>query len=60
MVEGTGKDIAILEGYSTQRGSQNIERDSPENLSDLFTQTKTIQPSQRFVDGKESSSAFDY
>jgi hypothetical protein len=48
-----------LEGYSTQRGNQNVERDSPDNVSELFTQTKTIQPSQRFVDDRESSSGFD-
>ena len=63
MVEGTRKDIVVegqLEGYSTQRGNQNMERDSPDNnISDLFTQTKTVQPSQRFVDGRESSSGFD-
>ena len=55
------KDIAQgqLEGYSSQRGNKNVERDSPDNISELFTQTKTIQPSQRFIDGRESSSGFD-
>ena len=36
-----------------------MERESPDNISELFTQTKTIQPSQRFIDGRESSSGFD-
>jgi hypothetical protein len=36
-----------------------VERESPDNISELFTQTKTIQPSQRFIDGRESSSGFD-
>jgi hypothetical protein len=60
--EGTRKvDVeGQLEGYNTQReGNQILERDSPGNITELFTQTKTIQPSQRFVDGRESSSGFD-
>ena len=62
MVEGTRKDAVQgqLEGYNTDRGgNQNVERESPDNISELFTQTKTIQPSQRFIDGRESSSGFD-
>lgn len=61
MVEGTIKDAdqGQLEEYSTNRGNQNVERESPDNISELFTQTKTMQPSQRFIDGRESSSGFD-
>jgi len=62
VVEGTRKEDVEgqVEGYSTQRGgNQNVERESPGNITELFTQTKTMQPSQRFVDGRESSSGFD-